>query len=345
VKEVLNTEKLLQSRRYDPARKMQPEQILLRIDNQNIGSIQNVVTISGLPKQGKSRYIGAMVASALTREEIFNIRVKTPEGRNEVALFDTEQGEYDFYKQMDHIKALAGGNLPDYFFAYNTREDFPKQQLMLIDKFLELHPKCSIVFLDGILDLLDSFNDERESMRLMRLIKKWTKEKNVLIVTVLHRRKDGTATLGHIGSAVDRVSQSVLTVEKSKERNTYILKPEYLRSAEDFTPIEIYYNRQETAWQQTFYTPDEPDKVVRMKKPKPGELSIEDHRTAVMRIFNVQPYQKYSELKQNICEMYASTINWAQDCIPYLISQGLIYKTVDGYTNVKQAKLYIKSGA
>ena len=343
MKEVLNPEQLLASRRYDPNREMQPEQILLRIDNQNIGSIQNVVTISGLPKQGKSRYIGAMVASALTRQEIFNIRVKTPEGRNEVALFDTEQGEYDFYKQMDHIKTLAGGNLPTSFFAYNTREDFPRQQLLLIDKFLELHPACSIVFLDGILDLLDSFNDERESMRLMRLIKKWTKEKNVLIVTVLHRRKDGTATLGHIGSAVDRVSQSVLTVEKNKERNTYILKPEYLRSAEDFTPIEIYYNRQETIWQQTFYVPDEEDKVVRMKKAKPEELPIEEHKMNVLRIFNVQPLQKYSELKQNICEMYAAGMNWAQQCIPYLISQGLIFKTIDGYTNQRQAKLYIQT--
>jgi hypothetical protein len=341
VKEVLTAEQLLHNRRYDPAKKLEPEQILLRIDNQNIGSIQNVVTISGLPKQGKSRYIGAMVASALTRQEIFNMRIKTPEGRNEVALFDTEQGEYDFYKQIDFIKQLSGGSLPDNFFAYNTREDFPRQQLLIIDKFLELHPACSVIFLDGILDLLDSFNDEKESMRLTRLIKKWTKEKNVLIITVLHRRKDGTATLGHIGSAVDRVSQSVLTVEKHKERKTYILRPEYLRSAEDFTPIEIYYNRQAAEWQQTFFTPDEEEKVVRLKRPKPRELDIQEHKMNVMRIFNSQIIQKYSELRQNICEIYAVGTNWAQECVPYLLSQNLIYKTMDGYTNVSQAKLYI----
>jgi len=342
VKEVIKPEQLLQLRRYDPSRELQPEQILLRIQNQNVGTIQNIVTISGLPKQGKSRYIGAMVASALSRKEIFDIRLKTSEGRNEVALFDTEQGEYDFAKQIGFIQQLHGEALPfDRFFAYNTREDYPKQQLTIIDKFLNLHPLCSVVFIDGILDLLDSFNDEREGIRLSRLLKKWTKEKNIMIVIVLHRRKDGMSTLGHIGSTIDRASQSVLTVEKNKERNTYILKDEYMRSAEGFTPIEIYYNRQAGEWQQTFFTPDEAEKVVRIKKAKPRELDIQEHKTNVMRIFNVQPFQKYSDLRQNICEMYAAGKNWAEECIPFLISESLIFKTIDGYTNIRQGKLYI----
>lgn len=337
----MNIETLLSQRRFDPTREMQPEQVLLSIDRQNIGSIQNVITISGLPKQGKSRFVGAMIASAITRNEIFNIRLRTPEGRNKIALFDTEQGEYDFYKQIDFIKKLSGTTeMPENFFAYNTREDFPRTQIQLVNKFLELNKDCSVIFLDGILDLLDSFNDEKESMRLMRLIKKWTKEKNILLIQVLHRRKDGTATLGHIGSAADRVSQSILTVEKNKERNTYILKPEYLRSAEDFTPIEIYYNRQDGGWQQTWFTPDEPEKIVRLKKPKPSELNIDDHRMNVLRIFNSQSLQNYKELRQNICEIYATGSNWAQECVPYLISQNLIYKVEGGYTNQRQGKLY-----
>lgn len=343
MKEVVNLQEILHSRRYDPNKELEPEQILLRIDSHNIGSIQNIVTISGLPKQGKSRFIGAMIASALTRSTIFDIQMKLPPGRREVALFDTEQGEYDFTKQIQFINKLSGSEFStDHFFAYNTREDFPKRQLELINTFLTMRPGCSVLFLDGILDLLDSFNDERASMQLMRLLKKWTKERNILIVNVLHRRKDGSATLGHIGSAVDRVSQSVLTVEKNKERNTYILRPEYLRSAEDFTPIEIYYNRPAGEWQQTFHTPDEDEKVIRFKKPKPQELDISEHRTNVLRIFNSQSLQRYSELTQNIIEMYACGMNWAKECVPYLISQGLIFKTENGYTNINQARLYIQ---
>lgn len=334
---------LLEARRYDPNKELQPEQILFKIDGQNIGSVQNIVTISGNPKQGKSRYTGAMVAAALSNQNIFSMTVKTAEGRNRVALFDTEQGDHDFYRQMDFIKGLCNvTNLPGNFDAFNTREDYPTEQILMIDKYLELNRDCSILFLDGILDLLLSFNDEKESKQVMQLLKKWTKIYNTLIVTVLHRRKDGAATLGHIGSAADRVSQSVLTVEKNKERKTFIMKPEFLRSSDEFTPIEIMYNRSLHEWQQTWYTPDEDQKVVRIKKAKPAEFDNSHHSLMLGRIFISDAVQSYKEIIQNICEIYASGVSWAKDCLPYLLSQGLLYKVTGGYTNSRSMKLFIE---
>lgn len=344
VKPKITPDQLLQSRRYDPNRELQPEQILFRIDNENIGSIQNIVTITGLPKQGKSRYMGALLGSALTNETIFSMQLKTAPGRNRIAFFDTEQGDYDFYRQMDFVKHICKTTtLPGNLDAFNTREDYPQEQLLMIDRYLELNPDCSILFLDGILDLLLSFNDEKESKMLMQLLKKWTKVNNLLLINVLHRRKDGTATLGHIGSAADRVSQSVLVVEKNKERKTFILKPEYLRSADEFNPLEIMYNRHLGEWQQTWYVPDEEDKkLIRLKKPKPQELDIHDHTINVGRIFQAHGSQTYKDLVQNISEIYAAGTNWAKECIPFLLQSGLIFKTATGYTRERQAKLYIQ---
>lgn len=342
VKNKISPDQLLDARRYDPNRILESEQILFKIDGQNIGSKQNIVTITGLPKQGKSRYAGGMIASALSNQDIFSMTVKTAEGRNRVALFDTEQGDHDFYKQMDFIKQLCGTtNLPSNFDAFNTREDYPQEQIQMIDRYLELTPDCSILYLDGILDLLLSFNDEKESKLLMQLLKKWTKVRDLLIITVLHRRKDGTATLGHIGSAADRVSQSVLTVEKHQERKTFILKPEFLRSADEFTPVEILYNKSIREWQQTWYTPDEKN-VVRMKKAKPAEFDTDHHRLCLGRIFNTELIQNYKTLTQNICEIYAAGMNWAKECVPYLLSEGILFKVEGGYTHRNTVKLFIE---
>lgn len=330
---------LLDSRRYDPAKSVRPEQVILRIDSQTIGSIQNIVTVSGLPKQGKSRYIGAMAASAISRQEIFNIRMKLPEEKPVIGYFDTEQGEYDYYKSMNYISHLAGG-FTENFHSFNTREDFPKIQINLIKTFLEEQPNCSVLFLDGILDLLDSYNDEKESIRLMRLLKKWSKEKDLLIILVLHRKKDGSSTLGHIGSAIDRVSQSILTVEKSKERSTYILKPEFLRSAEDFTPVEIFYNKQAGQWQQTFFTPDEGEKVIKLRKLKPEEIIIDTHRDNVRRIFSVNNPLSYADLIQLIKEFYQVGKTAAEQTVKFLHENQLIFRTQDGYTNDRRQVLF-----
>lgn len=282
-----------------------------------------------------------MAASAITTNEIFNIKVRLPEGRQVVGYFDTEQGDFDFHKSMKYIKSFTDGRLPDNFHAYNTREDFPKVQLNLIKTFLDEQPDCSLLFLDGVLDLLDSFNDERESMRLMRILKQWTKQRNLLIILVLHRKKDGSSTLGHIGSAIDRVSQSVLTVEKSKERGTFILKPEFLRSAEDFTPVEIWYNKAAGEWQQTFIVPgEEVDKVVRLKKLQPAEILMETHRDNVRRIFAVDNPISYANLLTYIREFYQAGKTWAEHCVKYLYEQQLIFRTKDGYTNNRKQALF-----
>lgn len=343
VKQKIDADQLLKARRYDPNKELQPEQILFRIEGHNIGSIQNIITFTGLPKQGKSRYAGGFVAAALSGKDIFSMSVRMPAGKNKIAMFDTEQGDHDFYRQMEFIKSLCGtSQLPAWFDAFNTREDYPEEQILMIDRYLQLNKDCGILILDGILDLLLSFNDEKESKLLMQLLKKWTKQHNILLAGILHRRKDGTTTLGHIGSAADRVSQSVLTIEKNKERKTYILKPEFLRSADEFTPIEIMYNRQLQEWQQTFYTPDEEEKVVRMKKAKPEEFDNSHHMLCLGRIFNSTRVQPYKILVQNICEIYAAGTNWAKTCVPYLMSQGLLFKTEAGYTNSREAKLFVE---
>jgi hypothetical protein len=102
--------------------------------------------------------------------------------------------------------------------------------------------------LDGVLDLIQDYNNVEQSFFLIQWLKKITKKFDLLVLLVLHLGKKDQNSLGHIGSYLDRKSQSVLKIEKNKENNTLNLSPQFLRSSEDFNPVSIMY--QGGAWYQ-----------------------------------------------------------------------------------------------
>lgn len=335
---------LLNARRYDPNRQPIPEQVVLRINGRRVGSVQNIITLSGKQKQGKSRYLAAIAAAAITGADIFSISVAPPSGRNRVAIFDTEQGEYDFYRQIEQVKKIAGvSHLPAFFDAYTCREDSPVNILKMVNAYLTQHPDCALLFLDGILDLLLDFNNVAESKRLANFLKRISKQHNCLIVGVMHRGKGNDTSIGNIGSMIDRLAQSVLKVEKT-EAGTFRLAAEFMRSDIDFDPVEIYHNGQD--WQQVYGAApgvEIPPAPVRKIMPRPQEIEPLEHRQNVETIFSsIGDFITYDQLIKGIKELYGVGRNWAVDCCKHLRFEGLIFHTGDGWTNKRQTK--IKTG-
>lgn len=341
-KEQKDYAELLQARKYNPDKPPPPEQIVFLIEQKNIGTLQNFVTITGMQKSGKTTYMSAMIAAALTNEEKLGMRLRLPENKRRVSYWDTEQGDYDFHQTMLKINSFTGiDKLPPTFDSYNLREDDPKDIILMIQKYLELHKDCGLLLIDGILDLIESFNDEAESKRLVNLLKQLTKKHDLLALLTLHKGKTTSTTLGHLGSMADRAAQSVLMVEKNKERGTFILKADYLRSADDFTPVEIYFNKGAHLWETTIYNPEQDTKVKKLQL-KPHELDRSMHETNVTRIYTLQEIYEYKALVQNISEFYARSRDWSRECVNHLLREKLIFKTLDGYTNRQQAKLFIQ---
>jgi hypothetical protein len=332
----------LQQRKYDPNKPPPTEQVVFIIESKNIGTLQNFITITGLQKSGKTRYLSAMIAAGLMNTDIFGMRIHLPENKRRIAYFDTEQGDYDFYRTMDGIRMFCQSDkLPANFDSYNLREDEPREIVWMIEKYLQINSDCGLLVIDGILDLIESFNDEAESKRLINTLKKITKVYNLLALLTLHKGKTTANTLGHLGSMADRAAQSVLLVEKVKERNSFLLKADYLRSADDFTPIEIYFEKNEHTWKQTFYNPEQDTKVKRLQI-KPDEYDIETHRQTVVKIFSFQEVVSYDQITKDIMELYAVSRQWARSCVKHLLEKQLIFRTEYGYTNRQQAKLYIQ---
>lgn len=219
------------------------EQKIMCIGGRVVATLQNIVCFTGLPKAGKSSFLSAAVASCFLPFSVFGINTILPNKRKSICYIDTESSEYDFYKGVDRVKNLLGRDeMPKQFHGFATRDLSPVEIKEYSEYYLSLHPEISVLYFDGLLDLLLNYNDEVESRLLINWLKRITAQYNILIVGVVHTGKKDNNTLGHFGSMVDRYCQSVLVVEKDQKKNTFELKPKFMRSDADFEPIVLANN-------------------------------------------------------------------------------------------------------
>lgn len=74
------------------------------------------------------------------------------------------------------------------------------ERLKVIEEVIKTE-KPNIVFIDGIRDLLNDFNDIRESNNLIQKLLRWITEYRCTIVCVLHQNKNNSREMrGHLGT-------------------------------------------------------------------------------------------------------------------------------------------------
>lgn len=329
---------------YDQTETPPENQVVCRIKFKTIGSLGDFILFSGRPKSGKTKFLSGFISAAISKENIFDFQIRLPEDKKEVIHFDTEQSRYSHYKMMELIKQLlANEKLPDHFKSFRCRSLSGSNLLAVIEHYLKINPKVGIICLDGLLDTIESMNDTKNSSYLKGWLKRITEQYNILLAGVIHRGFANDKSIGHIGSDGERAAQSVLMVEKNKELRQYILKAEFLRDDDEFDPVAIFYNTQLSLWQLTDFINDPDEKPHGLRKRTASEYDIQEHQDNVRRIFVTQDVQSYQLLVENIKQQYAIGTNAAKLFLNYLKDDvGLIFKTKTGYTNIRQARLYIQ---
>lgn len=314
----INIDDLLEKRKYNPDYIPTKENIVFSIQDKHIGSLQNFIIFSGLPKAGKSTFICAMISSVFNTYEIFTMKLRTPPGRRKVCLIDTESSDYDFYRTINKIKGFAELNeLPPYFDAYQVREDSSGAIKQMVERYLELNQDCAILIVDGLLDLLVNYNDEKESSLLTKWLKKITKQHNILLISVLHQSKSNLATTGHIGSASDRFAQSTLDITKDKDKNTYVLSSRFMRSDSDFEPVTLM--NFQGVFQQV-----ETEQVKTAPGKKATDLDEIESKRLLQQIVTIP--MPYADISSEIIERTATSKAFAKNLIKIWISRHYIVK-------------------
>lgn len=211
-----------------------------------LGTQDNLFCITGGEGTGKSNYVSAILAGAISSggiapSQTLGLEV-TPNPKGLAVLhYDTEQSEAQLHKNLDKTLRRAGAkSVPSFYHSLYLASLSRKDRLKLIRESLDLfhhqHGGIHIVVIDGIADLIRSANDETESIAIVDELYRLAGIYNTCIICVLHFVPNGIKLRGHIGSELQRKSAGILSIEKDDNPEYSVVKALKVR---DGSPLDV----------------------------------------------------------------------------------------------------------
>jgi len=257
---------ILNSLRINPSDEIQPPQKAWeQISESNIilGTLGNFSLIIGKAKSRKSFFINIAVSTVISNDVILNqFRGTLPHEQRKVLYFDTEQSKYHVQLALKRICEQVNIKEPTDLEIFVLRSLKPSERLNIIEYAINNTANLGFVIIDGIKDLINSINDEAEATMIASKLLKWTEQKNIHIITVLHQNKSDNNARGHIGTELINKAETVLSVTKSEQDK-------------DISVVEA--------------------QQCRNREPEPFAFEINEHGLPII----VEDYEIRTETKQN----------------------------------------------
>lgn len=207
-------------------------------------TLGNFSAITGKSKSKKT-FLASMFLAASLKRKVFNTIFLSdiPGNKTGVVLFDTEQSNYDAYVSAHRVWELAGGVFEN-FGAFDLREYSALERCDIVEQYLKtVGEHTSLIVIDGIADLATAINDEIEASRVVSLLMKWTKLYNVHIIVIIHQNKNDNYATGHLGSAILKKSECIISVTKDPDNSLRSeVSCDLIRGASDFDNFAFVIN-------------------------------------------------------------------------------------------------------
>jgi hypothetical protein len=174
----------------------------------------NISAIVGQAKSRKTFLVAAITAAYLKSDGFLTF--SAGEDVRPVLYVDTEQSDYHVNNVLRRIQYIAGmdkyTNDPR-LKALKLREYGYEDRLKYVLKSIERF-KPALVVLDGVGDLVADVNDANASSALITILMRYSKMYKCSIINVLHNNPGSMKSRGHLGSEIERKSETVLMVER-----------------------------------------------------------------------------------------------------------------------------------
>lgn len=228
---------LLKELRVNPTDELKPPQAAWKQVSDNdivLGTLGNFSLIIGKAKSRKSFFINIAVSTVLSKDKILNqFKGVLPHEQSTVLYFDTEQGKYHVQLALKRVCKQINIAEPNNLQVFGLRSLKPSERLKLIEYAIYNTPNLGFVIIDGIKDLINSINDEAEATMIASKLLKWTEEKNIHVITVLHQNKSDNNARGHIGTELINKAETVLSVTKNEQdKDISIVEAQQCRNRE-----------------------------------------------------------------------------------------------------------------
>ena len=301
----------------------------IHIGGKKIARKENLICFAGLPKARKTTFVFGLIAACLTGRTIYEIQAKP----GKVILLDTEQAQLEHLEQIERLEKLIGKRVDKLPFQSYVLRSFNLEQVKAMVEPILITEKPDYLVLDALTEMVYNFNDNEEVKHFIEWLKAITTKYKIVLVGVMHLGKLNNFTVGALGSAIDRVCQSLLMVTKDEETKTSILTAKFLRSDEHFEPIAIAFDELTGTMVQV----ESPGNYkINEKKTKWSDKTEQEHKNIVAIIFENEKELSYKALVNALTLYYGrgTTIVKTQ-IIAFLLSKKYILNINSNYTKGK----------
>ena len=193
------------------------EQAVLSVDGVPIFELGDIGALKAKQKAGKTTTLKVMTG-CLMKGELFRLKSEIPETK--VIWLDTEQKLSDVKDIVNDIIQMTGldadyvnHHLRVYSFRTLSHKTLLSDTRTIISSY---HPHVLII--DGVVDYVESFNDETLSHNLINELIRLSDEFHCAIINVLHENKSGDDhnMRGHLGTMLAQKSGTVLQCKKQE---------------------------------------------------------------------------------------------------------------------------------
>ena len=195
-------------------------------------TLGNFSMVIGKAKSKKTFLVGVLAAAAIRGDIVLDVvEGKLPDNQRKVLYFDTEQSKYHANKSVRRIAQLSGIERPDNLYAYSLRKFRPEMRVILIRQAISMVSELGLVIIDGGRDLLSlGINDEKSATDVTSEFLRWTEEKQIHLVVVLHQNKNDLNARGHFGTeCVNKAETTVSVTQYGGDQNISVVECEYSR--------------------------------------------------------------------------------------------------------------------
>jgi hypothetical protein len=199
-----------------------------------LGSLGNFSLIIGKAKSRKTYLTSILIAAAIKKNVLMEkIRGNLPENITQVLVFDTEQHNSKVQQVGKRTLKLSGLKYSTDLNCYCLRSFTTENRLNFIEQTLNNYQNVGLVVIDGIRDLVKDINSQSEASFIASKLLKWSEQKNVHIITVLHQNKNDDNARGHLGTELVNKAETTIKISiDSTDKSISKVEPYYCREKE-----------------------------------------------------------------------------------------------------------------
>ena len=189
----------------------------LSVDGVPVLELEDLHAIKAKQKAGKTTAL-KVIAGALMAGKLF--RLKSELEKPVVLWLDTEQKSADVKKILSDIQQMTGVDdtyLNEHMCIYQLRK-LGSKTILDDTKLLISNHHPQVVIIDGVVEYVESFNDEQQSHKLINDLLLLSEQSRCAILCVLHENKTaGDHNMrGHLGTMLAQKAATVLQCSKNK---------------------------------------------------------------------------------------------------------------------------------